>query len=338
MRGGALPSRELAGKVARAMHKTIISMRELRLSLLGLAAIIAIVLGASFMLRAFKTDPSKIPVVEAPRGPDGTKPNAMQADGLAATDEAAPPATAPLRSALAPEALEAARGALDRSIVATPDYARFFDKLKAVFPEEYDSILNTLAEASQGKDIDVDKLMADAVASLRHAHGLLAAKAPDDALGQIFNLQLEEMKALATKDPHLCVAFLYGANVTGFSAFAADHRPLVADAAIAGLEAMDGGRAQPVNRGPPSDSDFQTLDRALVDKGLSRPEIDALLDGKSPQPPISDPTMCEAGPVLPCHLVDAARRRPRAPVRPGGRPDGEVLKASRSFRWARAIR
>jgi hypothetical protein len=287
----ALPSPKLESKVARAMPRTLISMRELRLALLGLSAIIAIVLGASFTLRAFKTDPSKIPVVAAPQGPDGSKPDAP----AAGEEVAALPATAPLRSALAPEALEAARVALDKSIAATPDYARFFGKLKAVFPEEYDSILNTLAEASQGKDIDVDKVMADAVASLRHAHGMLAAKAPDDALGQIFNLQLEEMKALASKDPHLCVAFLYGANVTGFSAFAADHRPLVADAAIAGLEAMDGGRAQPVNRGAPSDSDFQTLDRALVEKGLSRPEIDALLDGKSPQPPIPDQTMCEAG-------------------------------------------
>ena len=42
-------------------------------------------------------------------------------------------------------------------------------------------------------------------------------------------------------------------------------------------------------------SDFQSLDHALVDKGLSRPEIDALLDGKTPQPPIPDATMCEAG-------------------------------------------
>ena len=37
------------------------------------------------------------------------------------------------------------------------------------------------------------------------------------------------------------------------------------------------------------------LDRALVDKGLSRPEIDALLDGKVATPPIADDQMCKAG-------------------------------------------
>ncbi len=273
------------------MPRAVVSTRELRLTLLGLAAIIAVVLGASFMLRAFRSD--SVPLVTAEQGPAVVP---APEESTAATDEAAPAAgTAPLRSALAPEALEAARASLDKAIAAAPDYARFFDKMKAVFPAESDSILNTLAEANQGKQIDVDKLMADAVAALRHAHGTLAAKAPDEALGQIFALQLEEMKALAKKDTHLCVAFLYGANVSGFSAFAADHRPLVADAAIAGLAAMDGGRAQPVDRGPPSDADFQALDHALVDKGLSRPEIDALLDGKTPQPPIPDATMCEAG-------------------------------------------
>lgn len=272
------------------MPRALVSPRELRLTLLGLSAIIAIVLGASFMLRAFKSD---VPVVAAPQGPAAVS---VPADAPAANEDGSPPAaTAPLRSALAPGALEAARGSLDKAIAGTPDYARFFDKMRSVFPAESDSILNTLAEANQGKDIDVDKMMADAVAALRHAHGTLASKAPDDALGQIFALQLEEMKALATKDTHLCVAFLYGANVSGFSSFAADHRPLVADAAIAGLAAMDGGRAQPVDRGPPSDADFQALDHALVDKGLSRPEIDALLDGKTPQPPIPDATMCAAG-------------------------------------------
>ena len=193
MRCDALPSPKLEGKVA-AMPRAIVSMRELRLALLGLSAIFAIVLGGAFLLRAFHSEPKPVPIVEAPQGPDGSAaPDAVtptNSTSTSAPEDAAPPAgTAPLRSALAPEALEAARGALDTSIAATPDYARFFDKMKSVFPAEYDSILNTLAEANQGKDIDVDKMMADAVASLRHAHGTLAAKAPDDVLGQIFALQ-----------------------------------------------------------------------------------------------------------------------------------------------------
>ena len=250
-------------------------MRELRLVLLGLAAIIALVLGAAFLMRAFKTESRVAPT--------------------ALTEPATSTlATAPLRSALSPAALSTARAAVERAIADTPDYARFFDRLRLAFPGDYDSIMNTLAAASQGRDVSVDNVMADAVAALRHTHGTLAAKAPDDALARIFALQLAEMRALADSDAHLCVAFLYGAEVPGFLTFAADHRPLVADAAIAGLDAMSGGRMNGVERSAPTDTDFQTLDHALVDKGLTRPEIDALLDGKTPEPPIADPTMCAA--------------------------------------------
>ena len=153
-----------------------------------------------------------------------------------------------------------------------------------------------LAETNaQNNDINADMVMADAIAALRRTRGALASKASDDALAQIFALQLKEMSELETRDPHLCVAFLYGANGTGFLAFAADHRALVADAAIAGLDAMNSGRMDDVQRGAPSDADFQALDRALVDKALTRPEIEALLDGKTADPPIADDTMCKAG-------------------------------------------
>jgi hypothetical protein len=58
---------------------------------------------------------------------------------------------------------------------------------------------------------------------------------------------------------------------------------------------MNGGRMERVDRDTPSDADFQSLDRALVGKGLTRPEIDALLDGKTADPPIADDAMCKAG-------------------------------------------
>ena len=60
---------------------------------------------------------------------------------------------------------------------------------------------------------------------------------------------------------------------------------------------MASGQTQQVQRAAPSDADFQLLDKALVDKGLSRPEIDALLDGKVATPPIADDEMCKAGQV-----------------------------------------
>lgn len=252
-------------------------MRMLRLVLLGLAAIIAFVLCANFLLRAYRS------------GAPAT-----------AVSEPAPPAApsgqaAPLRAALSPEALAAARASVEQAISRTPDYARFFDRLRQDFPGDYDAIMNMVAAASQGRDVDVDAVMSDAVAALRRAEGTQAAKAPDAALARIFTMHLAEMKALGERDPHLCVAFLYGANVPGFPAFAAEHRALVADAALAGLEAMSAGRTSGIDRGAPTDADFQALDHALVDHKLTRPEIDALLDGRAPEPPIDDATMCAAG-------------------------------------------
>ena len=266
-------------------------MRELRLVLLGLAALIAMLLGAGFLVRAFKGPPRAVAVSIEPSVPR-------------------------VASSLSPQALAAARGVVERAIADTPDYARFFDRLRLVFPGEYETIVANLAaglgEAGAGRSVtsvatggaaseanpgvaNPDVAMSDAVTALRKAHGALAAKASDDALGQIFVLQLQEAQALAKRDAHLCVAFLYGASGNGFLSFAADHRPLIADAAIAGLDAMASGQTEQVARGAPSDGDFQVLDRALVDKGLSRPEIDALLDGKIATPPIADDEMCKAG-------------------------------------------
>ncbi|WP_158810736.1 hypothetical protein [Beijerinckia sp. L45] len=248
-------------------------MKNLRLALLGLAAIVALLLGASFLDRAFRTDQ---PAVEATRTP------------------APPDAATPIPQT---EAATAARRKIEASVAESPDYVRFFDRLRLVFPSEYDTILNGLAlqATSTGKQGSVDEIMADTVVALRRADGVLAAKASDQALGQIFILQLGEMRTLAQHDVHLCVAFLYGASGTGFLTFAADHRALIADAAIAGLDAMNSGRMDQIQRSTPSDGDFQALDKALTEKGLSRPEIEALLDGKSADPPIADERMCVAG-------------------------------------------
>ena len=243
-------------------------MKELRLVLLGLAAIIAVGLGAGFLKRAFIQGPPRQLAEAVPDGDAGT--------GVSRTDGAN----------------GAPRAALERRIAEVPDYGRFFDRLRALFPDDYAATLNA---AGRPGEIDVDLVMSDAVTALRRAHGGLATKASDAALGQIFAFQLREVQAMAQNDAHLCVAFLYGASGGGFMRFAADHRALVADAAIAGLDAMNSGRNDPVIRATPSEDDFQTLDRALVAKGLTRPEIDALLDGKAADPPIADDAMCKAG-------------------------------------------
>ncbi len=260
-------------------------MRELRLVLLGLAAVIALLLGGAFLTRAFKAPGSQGASSASAKAPSVS-------DALADADAAAPERPGPT---LSPDALTAARSAVERAIADAPDYARFFDRLRLAFPSDYDTILIGLAARNGGKEVNVDVVMAEAVAALRKAHGTLAARSTDEALAQVYALQLKTMQALGQGDPHLCVALLYGANVAGFTAFSADHRALVADSAIATLDAMASGRGDHIERPAPSDADFKALDNALVAKGLTRPQIDTLLDGTVANPPVPDDAMCEAG-------------------------------------------
>ena len=130
-----MPSAGCAGKVSVRWQGGD-TMKELRLVLLGLAAIIALVLGTGFLMRAF-------------RGPAPVR--APQPAQTAAPSSPAP--SAPLRSALSPQALATSRAALEHAIADAPDYARFFDRLRLAFPNAYDAILNTLAafELSGGR-------------------------------------------------------------------------------------------------------------------------------------------------------------------------------------------
>lgn len=247
-------------------------MRELRLVLLGLAAIIALSLGATFLLRAFK--------IAEPATRTGTA-------------SVSPPP--PLAAGVEDSATKAARANIERAIADSPDYTRFFDRLRLVFPSDYEAIMSRLAKVDAAtKEINVDKVMLDAVADLRHAHGPQLANASDDALTQYFVLETKEVQELGRRDPHLCVVFASGGQAPGFLNFWADHRPLVVEAAIAGLDAMNSGRMDQVKRAIPSDGDLQVLDHALVDAGLTRPEISALLDDTPVNPPIADDRMCKA--------------------------------------------
>lgn len=245
----------------------------LRLALLSFAAVIAAVLAVGFFLTAGQQR-----VAEAPSSK--------------ASDLAAPPVPSP-------EPLALARQSVERELARQPDYAVFFARLKSALPEEYEAILDNFAkQALDGKDLhDVDALLSQAVRDLRVSNGILAAKADGPALAHIFDVQLQMMQALAATDPKLCVDFLYGGASQGFFAFSASHRPLVADMAIAGLDAIVSGRANGIDRDPPSDADFNQLSSAMKSQGVSDAEIGAILDGKMPTPPIPDARMCAVGQI-----------------------------------------
>lgn len=246
----------------------------LRLALLSCAAVIAVALAIGFFMDA---------------GQQAAAPNPPTQAGATVVAEPPPP-----------EPLMLARQSIEREIATkAPDYAVFFARLRSTLPAEYDSILDGFAkEALDGKDLtNVDALLSEAVRDLRVSNGILAAKADGPALAHIFNIQLRMMQALAGTDPKLCVDFLYGGASQAFFAFSAAHRPLVADMAIAGLEAIGSGRVNGVERDSPSDADFNALSSAMKAQGVTDAEVAAILDGKTPNPPIPDARMCTVGQI-----------------------------------------
>ena len=111
----------------------------------------------------------------------------------------------------------------------------------------------------------------------------------------MFDAQLAVLKALSAVNARLCVDFLYGGASEAFLKFSADNRTLVSDLAIAGLDAILDGKAKNLARTTPTESDFQMFETSLRQNGVGSAEIGALLDGKTPDPPISDDRMCAAG-------------------------------------------
>ncbi|MGP0060430.1 MAG: hypothetical protein ACLPID_14190 [Beijerinckiaceae bacterium] len=246
-------------------------MNILRLALLSLAAVIALSLGIHWL-------------VEASRMEEGAPAPATLVDA---------------KHHLTDEATAELRREVEAKLTESPDYARFFDRLKLVLPSEYEALIDEFMKRAQAGAVvtNIDFLMSEAVRSLRLSRGMMAAKASAPALVHIFEVQSSVLHALAAKEPRLCVDFLYGGASDAFFSFSSEHRPLVADMAIAGLEAIEDGQTQKIERPPPNDADFELLENALKIRKLNETEIEALLDGKSPYPPIPDTRMCDVGQI-----------------------------------------
>ena len=56
----------------------------------------------------------------------------------------------------------------------------------------------------------------------------------------------------------------------------------------------------------PTPQDFDDLEKRLLDRGLDKPAIDLLLDGKEPNPPLTDEQACKNGIVY----LDALKSLP----------------------------
>lgn len=215
-----------------------------------------------------------------------------------ATQQAAAPpvVAAPETVAKTESPADNPRKAVEDTIASAPEVARFFDRLRLALPSDYEAAITTLAaRKTTGAADSPDYDLSQAVKSLRQSRGALAAKADAKPLGAVFDAQLAVLKALGAVNTRLCVDFLYGGASEAFLKFSADNRALVSDLAIAGLEAILDGKEKNITRTTPTESDFQMFETSLRQNGVGTAEIGALLDGKTPDPPISDDRMCAAG-------------------------------------------
>lgn len=248
-------------------------MDLLRLVLLGLAALSLIAGGSALLRKAARPEPPSISLDRTAAGSG--------------------------KAALPARENAAVRRAFEEKLAAAPEYAVFFDRLKAAFPSNYEAFIASLAEqrTASGEIADIDFLATLALRSLRASRGVLAAKAGSAALEHLFELQLAVVQALAAKHPHLCVDYLNGVENTGFLEFFAQNRTLIATMGAAVIDAIRDGELEHIERAAPSGADFFALEQALRAKGLSTPEIEALLDAKPSNPPVEDAEMCHAGEV-----------------------------------------
>ncbi|MGQ0444317.1 MAG: hypothetical protein ACT4O2_04095 [Beijerinckiaceae bacterium] len=95
-------------------------MNILRLVLLGLAALAAIVAGAALLQKAIRRDTPSKPLI-------------------------ATASTRPGKAWTSPDEIDAAQRAFQEKLKAAPEYAAFFDRLKTVFPSDYESFLAAFA-------------------------------------------------------------------------------------------------------------------------------------------------------------------------------------------------
>jgi len=247
------------------------SRQDLKLFLLGLAGTLLIGSGAWLL----------IDMLQGPPAQEAASPPVVVAPETAV--KTAPPA-------------DSARAGVEETIANAPEIARFFDRLRLALPSDYESAVAALAARRSGGATDsADYDLSQAVKTLRQSRGALAAKADGKALSRVFDAQLAVLKALGAANSRLCVDFLYGGASEAFLKFSADNRGLVSDLAVAGLDAILDGKEKNISRTTPTESDFQMFETSLRQNGVGTAEIGALLDGKTPDPPISDDRMCAAG-------------------------------------------
>jgi hypothetical protein len=257
--------------------------RTIRIAILAVAAVLAAAFGSWFLA----TQGGKPAAFDPPLRVR------MVTTESVAPDEAEAPAKSGEAAAIADPAAQAA---LVEKMGQTPEYQPFFARLRALYPGDYDAAL--VAGAGQGMDKAenaADLFLNESVRQLRQNRGLTGARAGGQALDHLFDVHLTILRQLAGDDAALCVDFLNGAPAGRFGDFTGGHRALMADWASAGLETISDGAEKKIDREAPTPQDFDDLEKRLLEKGLDKPAIDLLLDGKEPNPPLTDEQACKNG-------------------------------------------
>jgi hypothetical protein len=248
--------------------------KQIRLAILALSAMIAAAMGVWFLSS------------DAP-------PPAPPAPKIVTTQPVAPEPDAPATPA---PANPQAESALEDRLRQAAEYQPYFARLRALYPNDWTEALRAAAaQGVQNRDDAADLFLAESMRLLRQTRGRAGAKAGGPSLDRLFDLHLKVLRELAGADASLCVDFLNGAPTERFTAFSAGHRAVMADEALAGLDAIEDGAVKKIDREPPGAADFDDLEKALRARGLSKDAIDLLLDAKQPNPPISDDQACKNG-------------------------------------------
>jgi hypothetical protein len=262
--------------------------KQVRIALLAMTAALAAAFGSWFLATGGQTNPPAAPA--APVAPP------LESKPVATTPVAPPPVEeAPKAQADAPTDPQKL-AALQDALRQAPEYDAFFTRLRSLYPADYDSAAKqALAQPIETHDNSADLFLTQAVQVLRQNRGLMGARAGAEALDRLFDQHRAVLQQLAATDPALCVDFLNGAPAERFVAFAGAHRALMGAEALAGLDAIDDGTHKKIDREAPTTQDFDDLEKALLAKGMDRAAVAQLLDGKTPEPPLSDAQQCQNG-------------------------------------------
>ena len=196
-----------------------------------------------------------------------------------------------------PAAVATRRGEIESLFAGAQPFAGFFARLKQTYPADWNRILDTLARqgATPGETDSAANYVSDILRILRRDRGIVASRAGPEAMAAVFEAQARLLSTLAVGDKRVCVDFLMGQPSPAFLDLVARNASQLADLANATLAAIIDGGARKIDREAPSDADFDLLATALTNRGLGKSEIEVLLDGRLPDPPLPDATLCDAG-------------------------------------------